>query len=198
MLREHLFPLADFEINVNGVRQHIYTIIREKHWKMVKPSTIELKRCCILKRLQEWFKNPEIRYLLMHCDPRLLFNGDETEICRKLRKLMKVLIYQEEDKASVPGKDLTQKHISLFLAISAAGFTVTPYTVILCGAKNFLPDKYMPFKCYKTENGYMETNTFYDIMHDVFAKYVKRTYSQVFIVSYNNPFPKRFLPKYFS
>jgi len=71
--------------------------------------------------------------------------------------------------------NLTQKHMSLFFAVSAAD-AVTPYVLIHAGPKDFLGrNKRAPLKCYKTVNGYMDTPTFFQVMQDVIAKYVEKT-----------------------
>jgi len=40
-------------VNINGIRHHLYKIMARKGWSMVKPKTIELKRCgiyCCMKK----------------------------------------------------------------------------------------------------------------------------------------------------
>ena len=125
---------------------------------------IDLKRCCILKRLQEWFSDAELQRILLEIDPLLLFNGDETEIARKAAKHEKVVIIDDDVTAAVPGKDLEGKHMSLFLVISAAGYIVTPYTILYGSPKVFADVRRKPIRCYKTGRGYMDTVTFYKIM----------------------------------
>jgi len=69
MTQQRLFAHSSLEINVNGVRQHIIKLIHEKGWKMVTPVKIELKRCCILKRLEKWFSDPDVRNTINTTDP---------------------------------------------------------------------------------------------------------------------------------
>ena len=70
MQRDKDSSLALWEINPSGVRQHIYRIIRARKWKMVKPVTVELKRCCILKQVEEWlFADTDVRNTLTSVDP---------------------------------------------------------------------------------------------------------------------------------
>jgi len=159
--------------NPTAIRQHIYAIINEKGWKMVKPVTIDVRRCGILKELKEWFQNPSIRKVLTNVPPSLLFNADETDISRKCGGFQKVCVPQKKQKAAVVGKDLNQNHMSLFLIVSAAGQVVKPYTLIHQAAREFSTVEQEAMTFYKNKSGYMDTATFFKIINEVFIPYVE-------------------------
>ena len=104
------FPTGE-EYSDEGIRQEIYRIGKKRVWKMLKPVTVELKRCGIRKRLVRWFKRKDVREALM-VNPHLLFNADETEISRKIAQVEKILWLDETRKPAVPGKDRSGSHLT--------------------------------------------------------------------------------------
>lgn len=173
ILRKDVLPFTQqYEVNEEGVRQHLYGIIDKMGWVMIKPVTIELKRCGIYKRLVKWFSRADVKEALS-VDPYLLFNADETQINRKYAEVEKILWVYKDLKPAVPGKDRNGTHVSLFPIVSAVGEVVNPFVLLHGDPLEYADTTRKPIKCYHTANGYMDRRTFYKIMLEVFIPYVE-------------------------
>jgi len=162
--------------NLNGIRQHIYSILKLMHWSMIKPVAIDLQRCAIYDSMVKWFKDPEVQKALTTVHPLLLINADETQISLSRRALKKVLWRNQGKKsdAVVPAGERESNHISLFVAVSAAGEVMKPNVLIHEKPKGeFSCLKTNRMVCYHAPNGFMTYDMFYRIMRDVFVKHIE-------------------------
>jgi len=167
-------------INLNGVRQHIYVVLKFMNWCMVKPKAVDLQRCAIFERLLEWFDDEEVKDSLTSVPDTLLFNGDETHIAMDENSPRKVLWFRgDKNDAAVPRLFHETKHLSMFLVVSADGHIMKPITLVSPYVRGFDPLNNRDCAHFYQENGYMTKEVFYDVMK-VFVKYVE------YVRSYND------------
>ena len=165
------------DVTLNGLRQHIYYLMKVLDWCMIKPGTIELLRCAIHDSMVKWFADPEVREVMTGVNPLLLFNADETQITSNKKMVKKVLWTDKKRKndALVPAGERINNHLTLFIAISATGSVMKPSVLIHeQPKKDFSPLPTKDIVCYHSKNGYMEQELFFIIMRDVFVEYVER------------------------
>ena len=162
-------------LSINGVRQHIYLILRFMNWCMVKPATIDVARCAVLDRMLEWFKKAEVEESLTSVDSKLLFDADETQITLEEKSPKKVLSLCKGGKNSavVPHANRASRHITLFLTVSAAGDIMKPYVLLSDYVRGFDPLHNKDVVHFHVPSGYMTQDVFFMVMRDVFVKYVE-------------------------
>jgi len=137
-------------------------------WNMTKP--IEISETTE-KAVRSWFHDPKIINMLSSVHPALLFNADE------------VKLYKAPSNGMEPGPDglipLLPKVscggclLSMFIIISAAGACVTPYA--LCHTKQqecAYASSIVDLKCYTTNSGTVDKDSFFNIMQDILIPYV--------------------------
>ncbi len=155
-----------------SLRVHIYSILWKKGLKLKKPKTVDIDRFRIYDALKNWWQDPQIRSVIDSVDSRLLFNADETSICRSADTMEKILAFP--DPAPIgPSFSCGSKHSSLFAIISAAGYPVTPYVILHCEKEQYVDRSLLDFATYRTRNGHMDHNTFFKVMTDIFIPYVE-------------------------
>ena len=93
------------------------------------------------------------------------------------RRALKKVLWRKKGKKSdavVPAGDREQNHISLFVAISAAGGVMKPNVLIHKQPKGaFSPLQTNDMVCYHSPKGFMTYDLFYNVMKDVFVKHVE-------------------------
>ena len=110
---------------------------------------MDTDRLVIYESLKVWCSDPVIRNLIETTDVRLLFNADETSICRIIDAAEKVVCTPKE-KPTVPSQLREGNHTTLFLIISAAGFTVEPYVILHSEREEFVNNSLYNVKTYRT------------------------------------------------
>ena len=80
--------------------QHIQRLYREVGYTMVTPKVVDAKRCAVYSTLQAWYRLPALQKSLGKILPALLFNADETQICRKGGAPGKVLKKKDFQRAT--------------------------------------------------------------------------------------------------
>jgi len=153
----------------DALAAHIRKIYRKKGWKMVRPKAIDAKRCAIYPTLKAWYENRRTRRAFKGVHPRLIYNGDETQIGFKGRKPRNVL-KRHSFRAKVVVDDRTGSHVSLFIVVSAEGKVAGPAYVLHGAPNKFIQDKTIvsDLRCYRTPKGYMNKETFFKIMNEGF------------------------------
>jgi len=160
-----------------GIRRQIYVLLNKIGFIMQNPKKVECKRCVSYDTLCKYYKNLSDLKVFENLDPCLLFNADETEVSRKGDFPGKVASHEGEQPCCVV-EDKSGTHVSLFIMVSAAGDIVYP-TCILHGG----PDKYLTeasacylnkVRCIRTPSGYMNKETFKNIIETRFIPYVNR------------------------
>jgi len=174
---EDLTPLNELllfdpePVNENSFRYHIKVLVKEKNIVFKKPKTIDVDRLLIYDSLVEWWHNPEIRQLILETNVNLLFNADETSVCRIVEAAEKVVCAADE-KPTIPSQLREGNHMTMFPIVSASGVLVKPYVILHCEREDFVNTALYNVKTYRTANGYMDQKTFVDILVDVFIPHV--------------------------
>ena len=155
--------------------QHIYQILRFMNWCMVKLATVDLARCAILERMVQWFSNEKVEDCLTGVDRSLLFDADETQITLEEKTPQKVLNLSKGKKntALVPRANRASSHITLFLAVSAAGDVMKPYVLLSKFVRNFDPLNNKDVVHYHADKGFMTQELCYQVMKGVFVRHVE-------------------------
>jgi len=78
-----------------------------------------------------------------------------------------------KNSARVPTGERIDKHLTLFLGISAAGDVMKPYVLISKYVNGFNPLPDDDIRCYYFPRGNMTRELFYKIMEQVFVKYIE-------------------------
>jgi len=63
-MKQLLPDTRDDLININGLRQHLNRLKKQKGWTMVKPKTMELKRCAIYYSMKKWFEDKKSKKII--------------------------------------------------------------------------------------------------------------------------------------
>jgi len=142
-----------------SLKSHIRSLLKKVGLVFKRPSTVDLDRVHIYDSLVKYWHDPKIKALIRSVDSRLLFNGDETSVCRILDSSEKVVCEPDEHPIA-PSQQRKGKHITLFPIISASNEVVKPYVLLHCEREDFVDKSIYPFQTYRTENGYMDNNTF--------------------------------------
>jgi len=125
-LMDTLSPVEDLllfdpqPVNGESLRVHIQSLVKQRGLVFKRPKTVDVDRLRIFDSLQVWWHDPDIRNLILKTDIRLLFNADETSVCRIIDAAEKVLCTPEA-KPTIPTQVCEGDHITLFPIISAAG-----------------------------------------------------------------------------
>ena len=77
------------------------------------PKTIDVDRLHIFDALYDWWHNEEIRKVIEGTDIRLLFNADETGVCRIIDAAEKV-VCDIDEKPTIPSQLREGNHMTLF------------------------------------------------------------------------------------
>ena len=175
LLKPYSAQTRKMVINLDGVRQHVYLLLRFMNWCMVTPATVDLQRCAIFDRMVDWFEDAEVEHTLTSVDKMLLFNGDETYLTLNEKKPNKILWRRKgcKNTAVVPRDRREQQHISVYLTVSAAGQIMRPFVFLSSLVKNFDVLKHSEVAYYHAPDGYMTKDIFYLVMKEVFVKYVE-------------------------
>ena len=153
-------------LSYESLRRHITRLLADNRFTMRLPKVVDVRRCISRETLVAWYNLPDVIRLLASPKqhPSLIFNADETEINRKGSAPGSVagLVGQQP---CVVVKDLTTSHVSLFLAISAAGMSAP--CVVLHGKPNVFvkrADLLPQLRFFRTANGYMDKVTLMKIV----------------------------------
>ena len=174
-LMDYSLEMKSKVLSLNGVRQHIYLVMRFMNWCMVTPATIDLQRCAILESMVKWFEDEKVVEAMTRVHPKLLINVDETQVCLRRKALHKVLWLMKGSKnsARVPADERIDSHLTLFVGVSVAGDVMKPGMLISKYVNGFNPLPNENIRCYYSPRGYMNSDLFYKIMKDVFVRYVE-------------------------
>jgi len=143
---------------------------------MKKPKLVDAKRCAIMPILEDWYGDPELAKFLPALNPKLFFNMDETQITLKRSSPGKAVTVDKVQPV-LATDDRTSTHVTLLLTVSAYGKVVSPSCVLHGGPAKYLhdPSSVSDLRLYQTDKGYMDKDTFYRIMVEVFIPYVEQT-----------------------
>jgi len=160
-----------------AVRRHLYDVLTVNGFTMQKPKKVECSRVIPPEYLAQWYTDANIVNCLRNIDPRLLFNADETQVCRKGDMPVRVASKEGEQPCCVV-EDKFGSHVSLFVIVSATGRIVSPTCILHGPPKQYLPDAtedmFDQVRCIQTANGYMQKDTFKHIINDIFIPHVNR------------------------
>jgi len=166
---------AGDELSDEGIRRHINTLLCLFSFKMRTPEVVDAKRCIKYDVLRDWYCDRWIKQALTGKHPRLIFNGDETEINRKPSFKGKVA-WRGKGRPRIAAKDRSGGHVSMFIIISGNEL-VKPSFLLHAGPDSFVSQPSLfenDVVCVRTANGYMERWTFKNIMIHHFIPYVQR------------------------
>jgi len=162
--------------NTHALDQFIRRLYQSLGYSMRVPKLIEAKRCVIFDTLKLFYEDPVLRDTLSdkNLKPGLVFNADETQISLRAGGSLQVL-GKGKDQPSVVADDRSTCHVTLFLIVSADGDVAYPAPVLYGQPDTFVHDPTLvkDVKLYKTCKGYMERETFHQIMIEFFIPYVK-------------------------
>ena len=158
-------------VNEDSLRFHIQSLVKQIGMVFKKPKTVDTDRLHIFDSLQRMWHDPTIRNLILETDHRLLFNADETSVCRIIEAAEKV-VCAPDDKPTIPAQVRDGNHITLFPIISAAGEMPRKRVILHCEREDFVDESLHSVETYRTENGYMDQKTFVNIMRDIFIPFV--------------------------
>jgi len=163
------------ELEEESLNQHIQKVYRRKKWRMMNPKIVDAQRCAIQRILKVWYKDPLVAEVFKNAHPSLVYNADETLICQRSGRPGKSLSKNgKQPRLSVDNRSVS--HVSLFAVVSASGIFMRPLFVIHGPPKKYLHDETVAeeVKTFYTETGYMNKDTFYDIITNHFIKQVER------------------------
>jgi len=73
----------EYVLTDEGLRKHVSELLVKNDYKMRAPQVVDAKRCIKYDVLDAWYRDRLIHQALEKKHPRLVFNGDETEIQRR-------------------------------------------------------------------------------------------------------------------
>jgi len=143
----------------------------------MNPQIVDAKRCAIWSTLIAWYGDSLIDKTFNGVDlhPALVYNGDETQIIIRRGRVGKALS-KNGKQPKIAVDDRSESHVSLFAVVSATGLFMHPLFVIHGSPKVYLHDETVAeeVRLFNTEKGYMNKDTFYDMIVNHFIPQVQR------------------------
>ena len=154
--------------------KHIERVYQKHQFEMQKPKLVEAKRCVISKTLIIWYADKFIAAVLLSANPKLIFNGDETQV--SVKGGYGRVLSMKGVRTSLAVDDRCFSHVSLFPIVSATGRMIDPVPVLHGPPDTFVHDEvcFDGLRLMRTKKGYMDKATFHQIMVEVFIPYVKK------------------------